>query len=203
MDGRARGRRRPDQGQPAVRAHRQGRRGRRSARLPGVLGGGARRAAGCRARSVLHATNWERVREIDLFALVLVVQSLPFLAAVALAALEGSRVNDFAFWRGLEAQARRPDAGARPRPPWRPSSSAGDLAGAGRHADRSRDARGRAGAVALAPVRATARFMRRPYPSDDARRDFRAAFAASRYAAQRGLRPAAPSTTCRPGSPRR
>ena len=31
----------------------------------------------------LYATNWERVREINLFALVLVVQSLPFLAAVA------------------------------------------------------------------------------------------------------------------------
>jgi cellulose synthase/poly-beta-1,6-N-acetylglucosamine synthase-like glycosyltransferase len=52
----------------------------------------------------LHATNWERVREIDLYALVLAVQSLPFLAAVALAALEGSRLNDLAFWRGLEAR---------------------------------------------------------------------------------------------------
>ena len=52
----------------------------------------------------LHATNWELVREIDLFALALAVQSLPFLASVALAALEGSRVNDFAFWHGLEAR---------------------------------------------------------------------------------------------------
>jgi len=52
----------------------------------------------------LYATNWERVREIDLFALVLMVQSLPFLASVALAALDGSRANDFAFWRGLEAR---------------------------------------------------------------------------------------------------
>ena len=52
----------------------------------------------------LYATNWERVREINLFALVLAVQSLPFLSAVALAALEASRVNDFASWRALEAR---------------------------------------------------------------------------------------------------
>jgi exo-beta-1,3-glucanase (GH17 family)/cellulose synthase/poly-beta-1,6-N-acetylglucosamine synthase-like glycosyltransferase len=52
----------------------------------------------------LHATNWEMVREIDLFALALAIQSLPFLAAVGLAALEGSRLNDFAFWHGLEGR---------------------------------------------------------------------------------------------------
>ena len=72
----------------------------------------------------LHATNWELVREIDLFALALAVQSLPFLASVALAALEGSRANDFAFWHGLEGRlgqmlARRAGgaqgAGRRPR----------------------------------------------------------------------------------------
>jgi cellulose synthase/poly-beta-1,6-N-acetylglucosamine synthase-like glycosyltransferase len=51
----------------------------------------------------LHATNWERVREIDLFALVLVVQSLPFLASVVLAVLESSRANDLAVWRRLDA----------------------------------------------------------------------------------------------------
>jgi hypothetical protein len=53
---------------------------------------------------LLYATNWERVREIDLFALVLMVQSLPFLASVGLASLDGTRANDFAFWRGLEAR---------------------------------------------------------------------------------------------------
>jgi hypothetical protein len=52
----------------------------------------------------LHATNWDLVREIDLFALALGIQSLPFLAAVALAVLEGSRLNNFAFWQGLEAR---------------------------------------------------------------------------------------------------
>ena len=53
---------------------------------------------------VLVATNFERIREIYLFAGVLVLQSLPFLAAAAIASLEGARVNDFAFWRGIEAR---------------------------------------------------------------------------------------------------
>ena len=51
----------------------------------------------------------------DLFALALAIQSLPFLASVALAALEGSRANEFAFWHSLEARlgqilTRRPAA---------------------------------------------------------------------------------------------
>jgi len=53
---------------------------------------------------VLVATNHEHIREIYIFAGVLVLQSLPFLSAVAIAALEGSRVNDFAFWRAIEAR---------------------------------------------------------------------------------------------------
>jgi hypothetical protein len=52
----------------------------------------------------LVATNFEHVREIYLFAGVLVLQSLPFLAAAAIASLEGSRLNDFAFWRAVEAR---------------------------------------------------------------------------------------------------
>jgi exo-beta-1,3-glucanase (GH17 family)/cellulose synthase/poly-beta-1,6-N-acetylglucosamine synthase-like glycosyltransferase len=63
----------------------------------------------------LYATNYERVSEIHLFAIALAVQSLPFLASTALALLEGSRLNDFAFWRALEGRfaellARRPAA---------------------------------------------------------------------------------------------
>jgi hypothetical protein len=50
-------------------------------------------------------TNYKQVHEINIFAWVLVVQSLPFLAAVALAAIEGSRLNSFAYWRGIEAKA--------------------------------------------------------------------------------------------------
>jgi exo-beta-1,3-glucanase (GH17 family)/cellulose synthase/poly-beta-1,6-N-acetylglucosamine synthase-like glycosyltransferase len=53
---------------------------------------------------VLYGTNYHQVREINLFALVLVVQSLPFLSAAGLALLESSRINDFAYWRGLEAK---------------------------------------------------------------------------------------------------
>jgi len=53
---------------------------------------------------VVFATNWERVREINLFGCVLVVQSLPFLAAAALAAFENSRLNDFALLQSLEAR---------------------------------------------------------------------------------------------------
>jgi hypothetical protein len=33
------------------------------------------------------------------FAVVLVLESLPFLSAVAIAILENSRVNEFSFWR--------------------------------------------------------------------------------------------------------
>ena len=49
-------------------------------------------------------TNGESVREINLFADVLIVQSLPFLAAAALALFEESRLNDFAFWKDAEAR---------------------------------------------------------------------------------------------------
>jgi hypothetical protein len=48
-------------------------------------------------------TNYKQVHEINIFAFVLVVQSLPFLAAVALAGIEGTRFNSFAYWRRIEA----------------------------------------------------------------------------------------------------
>jgi exo-beta-1,3-glucanase (GH17 family)/cellulose synthase/poly-beta-1,6-N-acetylglucosamine synthase-like glycosyltransferase len=57
--------------------------------------------------AALIMTNNRQVREIDVFAFVLVVQSLPFLAAVAMSLLEGSRLNSFAYWRGLEARLAR------------------------------------------------------------------------------------------------
>ena len=46
---------------------------------------------------VLVATNFKEMREINLFAVVLVIQSLPFIAAVALAVIERTRLNDFAY----------------------------------------------------------------------------------------------------------
>jgi len=49
---------------------------------------------------VLVVTNSvNQVREIYIFAVVLVLESLPFLAAVAIAILESSRINSFEFWR--------------------------------------------------------------------------------------------------------
>ncbi|WP_426443042.1 glycosyltransferase [Bradyrhizobium genosp. P] len=50
--------------------------------------------------AVLIAVNgFKQVREIYIFAGVLVLESLPFLSAVAIAILENSRINEFAFWR--------------------------------------------------------------------------------------------------------
>jgi exo-beta-1,3-glucanase (GH17 family)/cellulose synthase/poly-beta-1,6-N-acetylglucosamine synthase-like glycosyltransferase len=43
--------------------------------------------------------NFKQVREIYVFAAVLVLESLPFLSAVAIAILENSRLNSFTFWR--------------------------------------------------------------------------------------------------------
>jgi hypothetical protein len=52
----------------------------------------------------LVVTNYKQVREINIFAWVLVVQSLPFLAAVTLAVVEGTRFNSFAYWRNIRAK---------------------------------------------------------------------------------------------------
>ncbi|MBR1120876.1 glycosyltransferase [Bradyrhizobium lablabi] len=50
--------------------------------------------------AVLVVTNEaKQVREIYVFAAVLALQSLPFLAAVTIALLENSRANDFSWWR--------------------------------------------------------------------------------------------------------
>ncbi len=54
---------------------------------------------------VLYAFNVKEIHEINIFAVVLVVQSLPFIAAVGLAVIERTRLNEFAYWRSLEARA--------------------------------------------------------------------------------------------------
>lgn len=48
---------------------------------------------------VLVAFNQKEVREIYIFAAVLILESLPFLSAVAIAILENSRANEFGFWK--------------------------------------------------------------------------------------------------------
>jgi exo-beta-1,3-glucanase (GH17 family)/cellulose synthase/poly-beta-1,6-N-acetylglucosamine synthase-like glycosyltransferase len=58
--------------------------------------------------AIVVATNYKQIHEINIFALVLVVQSLPFLAAVAIAGLEASRFNSFAYWHGLKARVALP-----------------------------------------------------------------------------------------------
>ncbi|WJR74846.1 glycosyltransferase [Bradyrhizobium sp. NP1] len=50
--------------------------------------------------AVLVASNsYKQIHEIYIFAAVLVLESLPFLSAVAIAILENSRINAFSFWR--------------------------------------------------------------------------------------------------------
>jgi exo-beta-1,3-glucanase (GH17 family)/cellulose synthase/poly-beta-1,6-N-acetylglucosamine synthase-like glycosyltransferase len=57
---------------------------------------------------IVVATNYKQIREINIFAVVLVVQSLPFLAAVAIGALEASRFNSFGYWHGIKARIALP-----------------------------------------------------------------------------------------------
>jgi hypothetical protein len=54
--------------------------------------------------AVLIATNAKEIREINIFAVVLLIQSLPFVAAVGLAAIERTRLNEFVYWRTLDAR---------------------------------------------------------------------------------------------------
>jgi len=53
---------------------------------------------------VLVVTNYKEIREIYIFAAVLVVQSVPFIAAVILAAVERTPLNDYATWHTLEGR---------------------------------------------------------------------------------------------------
>jgi len=51
------------------------------------------------AAVLIVTNNVKQIREIYIFALVLVLESLPFLCAVGIAILESSRINSFEFWR--------------------------------------------------------------------------------------------------------
>jgi hypothetical protein len=65
--------------------------------------------------ATLVVTNYKEVHEINIFAAVLVVQSLPFLSAVAIALMEGTRLNSFEFWRRIEAKIEARTAALLPR----------------------------------------------------------------------------------------
>jgi exo-beta-1,3-glucanase (GH17 family)/cellulose synthase/poly-beta-1,6-N-acetylglucosamine synthase-like glycosyltransferase len=54
---------------------------------------------------LLYVTNEQQVRAISIFSAVMLVQSLPFLAAVAIALLERSSYNRFATWRRLASRS--------------------------------------------------------------------------------------------------
>jgi exo-beta-1,3-glucanase (GH17 family)/cellulose synthase/poly-beta-1,6-N-acetylglucosamine synthase-like glycosyltransferase len=56
---------------------------------------------------ILITTNHFKIREIYIFAGVLVLQSLPFCAAVAMALLESSRMNEFGYWHSLQKKFGR------------------------------------------------------------------------------------------------
>ena len=51
------------------------------------------------AAVLIVTNNTKQIREIYIFAAVLVLESLPFLSAVGIAILESSRINSFEFWR--------------------------------------------------------------------------------------------------------
>jgi hypothetical protein len=54
--------------------------------------------------AILLATNYKEIHEINIFAFVLLVQSLPFVAAVGLAVVERTRLNEFGYWRTIDAR---------------------------------------------------------------------------------------------------
>jgi len=74
---------------------------------------------------ILHLTNDQQVHEISIFSAVLLVQSLPFLAAVGIALIERSPLNAAATWRRLATFAYLP------RLPRGPAPTAGPPAGDG------------------------------------------------------------------------
>jgi cellulose synthase/poly-beta-1,6-N-acetylglucosamine synthase-like glycosyltransferase/exo-beta-1,3-glucanase (GH17 family) len=52
----------------------------------------------------LTKNDWRHIREINLYGIALMVQSLPFMAAALIGWFEGSRFNDFALWRAITAR---------------------------------------------------------------------------------------------------
>ena len=77
-------------------------------------------------------TNYQHVREINLFGYVLLVQSLPFLSAACLALFEDTSANSFAFWHALETRfrelvLRRPAIGGRVAAPPAPTEKSMEI----------------------------------------------------------------------------
>ena len=66
--------------------------------------------------ATLYFTNDQQVHEVSIFSAVMLVQSLPFLAAVLMAAFERSPLNEFATWRRLAALFTFEPRGPQPTP---------------------------------------------------------------------------------------
>ena len=82
-----------------VRAHLQGRPVQDVDRIPGVLGGRDRHPAGDRRRRADRHQQPRQITEIYIFAAVLVLESLPFLSAVAIAHPRAQPHQLLPFWR--------------------------------------------------------------------------------------------------------
>jgi hypothetical protein len=74
----------------------------------------------------LYLTNEQQVAEISMFSAVLLVQSVPFLAAVSFVLIERSLLNAFTTWRRLATVSAY-----LPRLPRGPAPTAGPPAGDG------------------------------------------------------------------------
>ena len=60
------------------------------------------------AAMIVAATNHDQIQENYFFGAALLVQSLPFLSAAAIAALEGSRLDRLYYWRRLAVRISKP-----------------------------------------------------------------------------------------------
>ena len=136
MDRRARRRLRRDQGSPALHAHRQGRHRAPGAGFPGFLGGGVRRTIGRRRRRRWSLPTMKHVREINIFAVVLLVQSAAVSRQPRLALCGGHRTLSrlTSSPTGLRAAAVRSPAVADCRRNWRQRARRSTVPGYAVHA---------------------------------------------------------------------
>jgi cellulose synthase/poly-beta-1,6-N-acetylglucosamine synthase-like glycosyltransferase/exo-beta-1,3-glucanase (GH17 family) len=81
------------------------------------------------AAATLLITNFSRVVEVEVLGAVMMMQSLPFLAAFALALLEGTKLNDFSYWAHGTRNRRAPRGATAYLPAARhlPRSEAADI----------------------------------------------------------------------------
>ena len=141
---------------------------------------------------IVFATNYEQRARDQPVRRVLIVQSLPFLAAAALAAVEETRLNDFAFWKDAEARLaellpRRAVLARRSADALQSARCSADQPDEPRSASPPPQVESRIEAVAVGGGRGGCALKPQALRLSPASRS----------------RPAAPNRTCRPESPRR